>query len=292
MNSTRGEEKDGVETTKNSRERKHHFLGLFFSVFHQKKVPKLYVPFFSSICGPSTKLKNFVGTLLIHIPHNLHIDIKSINQNYNSFEHQQYNIMNSDLPMVAPEQERSTKSYRNKIISVVSVGLVVVGGGLMVSASRGSTGSNVDQAISNFVAVDGHKSATATAAVLPMKVDMPKEVKKVDAKKIEAPKEEKKGADEKKSVDEKKDVDTREVDGAKAKKTSKPTVKPTTPPKPTVPPTTKKPSEKKIEREEAPKGKAPPARSLAEKGNPSPEANPSTDRAEGPKGAVEKKGDV
>ena len=58
-------------------------------------------------------------------------------------------------------------------------------------------------------------------------------------KKVEAPKEEKK--------EEKKDVEPREeIDGAKAKKTSKPTVKPTTPPKPTVPPTTKKPSEKKV----------------------------------------------
>ena len=196
--------------------------------------------------------------------------------------------MQSALPMVAPEQERSTKSYRNKIISVVSVGLVVAGGALMVSASRGSSS---DHSISNLAAVDGQR---ATSAVLPMKVDTPKAVvaSSKDTKKVEAPKEEKKGTDEKKDVDPRE-----EIDGAKAKKTAKPTVKPTTPPKPTVPPTTKKPSEKKdVQREEAPKGRAPPARSLAEKGNPSPEANPSSGRQEvAHKSAsepIEKKGDV
>ena len=78
------------------------------------------------------------------------------------------------------------------------------------------------------------------------RVDGPKGVaveKKGDVK--EAPKEDNK------------DIEPREeVDGAKAKKTSKPTVKPTTPPKPTVPPTTKKPSEKKeveTEKVEGPK---------------------------------------
>jgi len=74
---------------------------------------------------------------------------------------------------------------------------------------------------------------------------------------------------EARKIDEKMDIDPREIDGAKAKKTSKPTVKPTTPPKPTVPPTTKKPAEKKdvLEREEAPKGKTHVARSLSEMSN-------------------------
>ena len=187
--------------------------------------------------------------------------------------------MSSELPVVVPEQERSTKSYRGRVISVVSVGLVVAGGALMVSASRGS--NNNDATISNLVAVDGHKSATA--AVVPS-WDAKAVVSSASAKVVATPKEGVKSVEVKK-VDDKKDVESREeIDGGKpvSKKTAKPTVKPTTPPKPTVPPTTKKPSEKKdvLEREEAPKGKAPPARSLAEKGNPSPESNPASGRQE------------
>ena len=181
-----------------------------------------------------------------------------------------------------PEKEVPTKSYRNRIVAVVSVGLVCVGAGLMVSASRGSTvASNVDQSISNLAAIDGRR---ATAATLPMKVDMDRAV---------APK----GiAAKKELLREKMDVDPREIDGAKAKKTSKPTVKPTTPPKPTVPPTTKKPSEKKIQREETPKDKAHTARSLAEMSNTPPKTSAAAAsiqrtattllRPDGPKGAA------
>ena len=126
------------------------------------------------------------------------------------------------------------KSYRNRIVSVVSVALVMTGGAFLVANSRGSVTST---SVTNLA----KESTAPQQAKLPMKVDMdrvevPKVATSTDSKKSEAPKEEKKGADEKK-----------EVDGGKpvSKKTAKPTVKPTTPPKPTVPPTTKKPSEKK-----------------------------------------------
>ena len=184
------------------------------------------------------------------------------------------------------EKEMKSKTYRNRIISVVSVSLVLVGAGILVSASRGSTNSNVGHSISNLAVVDG-----ATATTLPMKVDMDRVAgagPKGDASKRELPKEVR---------DVKMDVDPREIDGAKAKKTAKPTVKPTTPPKPTVPPTTKKPSEKKIQNEEAPKGKTHIARSLAEMTtNAPPKISVATAslqrtattllRADGPKGAA------
>ena len=156
------------------------------------------------------------------------------------------------------------KSYRNRIVSVVSVALVMTGGAFLVANSRGSVTSS---SVTNLA----KESSAPQQAKLPMKVDMDR---------VEVPK----GVtskDEKKGTDEKKDVDVREeVDGGKpvSKKTAKPTVKPTTPPKPTVPPTTKKPSEKKDVKEEvrvdgpkgmtkkseanADKGLAPPARQL------------------------------
>jgi len=153
------------------------------------------------------------------------------------------------------------KSYRNRIVSVVSVALVMTGGAFLVANSRGSVTST---SVTNLAAKE---SSAPQQAKLPMKVDMDRVeiVKGVSEKKEDAPKEDKK-----------------EIDGGKpvSKKTAKPTVKPTTPPKPTVPPTTKKPSEKKdVKSEEsvrtdgpkgmtkkseanADKGLAPPARQL------------------------------
>ena len=158
-------------------------------------------------------------------------------------------------------QAAAPKSYRNRIVSVVSVALVMTGGAFLVANSRGSMTSS---SVTNLA----KESSAPQQAKLPMKVDMDRVevVKGVDAKK----------------GDEKKDAEPREeVDGGKpvSKKTAKPTVKPTTPPKPTVPPTTKKPSEKKDVKEEsvrvdgpkgmtkkseanADKGLAPPARQL------------------------------
>ena len=186
-------------------------------------------------------------------------------------------------------QANNPNTYRNRIVSVVAVALVMTGGAFLVASSRGSV---ISSSVTNLAkAAAAHQQDT-----LPMKG----EVGRIGARKVavvgdlkEAPKEDNK------------DIEPREeVNGAKAKKTSKPTVKPTTPPKPTVPPTTKKPSEKKIQREEAPKDKAPLAtRSLGELGNPTPKANPATtsgqaaERVDGPKGVaatvpVEKKGDM
>ena len=195
-------------------------------------------------------------------------------------------------------QANKPNTYRNRIVSVVAVALVMTGGAVLVASSRGSAVSSSSSSVTNL--------AKASAAAAPQQDKLPMKGDRVETPKVAVV--EKKGdvktekkessKDEKKGADMKKDVDPREeIDGAKAKKTAKPTVKPTTPPKPTVPPTTKKPSEKKdVQREEAPKGKAPPARSLAEKGNPSPEANPTSGRQEvAHKSAavpVEKKGDV
>ena len=138
------------------------------------------------------------------------------------------------------------------------------------------------------------KPTTPPKPTVPPTTKKPSEKKEVETEKVEGPKlhpasrmlaEVKKGAapapkeavagkketmtppkKEEAPKEEKKDAEPREVDGAKAKKTSKPTVKPTTPPKPTVPPTTKKPSEKKeveTEKVEGPK-LHPASRMLAE----------------------------
>ena len=109
-------------------------------------------------------------------------------------------------------------------------------------AEASSTKSIASKSSSSSSSKKDHRKlddAGARAAPAPKDAPAAKAAVMSPPKKVEAPKEEKK--------EEKKDVEPREeIDGAKAKKTSKPTVKPTTPPKPTVPPTTKKPSEKKV----------------------------------------------
>ena len=187
---------------------------------------------------------------------------------------QEYEALEQGEENMQVNKSNNTSS-RNRIVSVVAVALVMTGGAFLVASS--SRGSVTSSSVTNLV----QASAVPQQEKLPMKGD-----------RVEGPKV---------AVVEKKG-EGKEVDGGKpvAKKTSKPTVKPTTPPKPTVPPTTKKPSEKNIQHEEVPKGKAHPARSLGELGNPTPKTNPATtlvhaEREEGPKGAagaIEKKGEV
>ena len=113
--------------------------------------------------------------------------------------------------------QASPRSYRNRIVSMVSIGLVIAGGAVMVSNRHASSAS------SSSVVTDLKESAAAPkgakAAVMPVRAEV-------------APK---KGA-----------VVEKDVDGGKpvSKKTAKPTFKPTLAPKPTMKPVTGKPQEK------------------------------------------------
>ena len=132
------------------------------------------------------------------------------------------------------------RSYRNRIVSVVSIGLVIAGGAVMVA--------NRHEASSSSALVTDLKASSAAPkgakmAVLPEHAEAAPKKGAVAAKKDD------------KSEKEDKRVEDKDVDGGKpvSKKTPKPTFKPTLPPKPTMKPVTAKPQERKHSSHDEPK---------------------------------------
>jgi hypothetical protein len=122
------------------------------------------------------------------------------------------------------------RSYRNRIVSVVSIGLVIAGGAVMVANRHEASSSS---ALVTDLKASAAAPKGAKVAVLPEHAEA-------------APK---KGAVAEKRGDEK------DIDGGKpvSKKTAKPTFKPTLPPKPTMKPVTAKPQERKHSSHDEPK---------------------------------------